>query len=177
MREVFDDSLGTTTIRSPRLSEQDLLQNLSDEGMNLVQLCMSARALQLEPFKNLLSGEKLERIALIKHITAKAEVDMLSCIDCRGMTVMHASSLLLLGCTAKRTLSAAELRSKRIKSYPSPELELLDAIRDRGVRHISSWHRCAVVTVIRNILLRLYCRQYLHFSIIATRSVANLSAL
>lgn len=148
MREIFDDSLGVTTIRSHRLSEQDLLQNLSDEGMNLVQLCMSARALQLEPFMNLLCGEKIERIALIKYVIAKADADLLSCVDCRGMTVMHASSLLLTGCTATRTLSAAELRSKRIKTYPSPELELLDAIRHKGVRRILLWHFSTFATVI-----------------------------
>lgn len=143
MSEIFDESSGMTSIRSSRLSEQDLIQSLSDEGMNLVQLCMSARALQLGTFKDLLCGEKLERIALINHVMAKADIDMLSCIDCRGMTVMHACSLLLQGSTAKRILTAAELRSKRVKSYPSVELELLDAIREKGVRHASFCHRCA----------------------------------
>lgn len=129
MDKIFEDALGTSTIRSTRLSEQDLMERVSVDGLNLVQLCMTASALQLEPFKELLCGGKYERIDLIDHLISKSTGSLMTCTDCYGMTVMHAASLLLQGTTPSRILTPEELRSKRVKTYPSVELKLLDTIR------------------------------------------------
>lgn len=133
MDKIFGDALGDSTIRSTRLSEQDLMERVSRDGLNVVQLCMSASTLQLEPFKDLLCGGKYERIELIDHLVSKSTGSLMACTDCYGMTVMHAASLLLQGVTPSRALTPQEMRSKRVKTYPSVELKLLDAIRGAEV--------------------------------------------
>jgi hypothetical protein len=133
MDKIFDDALGASTIQSTRLSEQDLMERVSSDGLNLVQLCMTANTLQLEPFKDLICGGKYERIDLIDHLVSKSSGSLMTCTDCYGMTVMHAASLLLQGITPSRALTPHELRSKRVKTYPSVELKLLDAIRSAEV--------------------------------------------
>jgi hypothetical protein len=130
MDKIFEDALGASTIRSTRLSEQDLMERLSSDGLNLVQLCMTAGTLQLDTFKDLLCGGKYERIDLIDHLVSKSTGSLMMCTDCYGMTVMHAASLLLQGMTPSRALTPQELRSKRVKTYSSVELKLLDAIRN-----------------------------------------------
>jgi hypothetical protein len=133
MDKIFNDALGASTIQSTRLSEQDLMERVSSDGLNLVQLCMTAKSLQLEPFKDLLCGGKYERIDLIDHLVSKSTGSLMNCTDCYGMTVMHAASLLLQGITPSRALTPQELRLKRVKTYPSVELKLLDAIRSAEV--------------------------------------------
>lgn len=130
MDKIFEGALGVSTVRSTRLSEQDLMERVSGDGLNLVQLCMTASTLQLDPFKDLLSGGKYDRIDLIEHLVSRSTGSLMTCTDCYGMTVMHAASLLLQGITPSRALTPQELRSKRVKTYPSVELKLLDAIRD-----------------------------------------------
>ena len=53
---------------------------------------------------------------------------LLSKIDTKGLNIFHCASLLFQGKTPQRELTAAEKRSKRAKSYPSLELNLLDVI-------------------------------------------------
>ena len=54
--------------------------------------------------------------------------------DIYGFTNMHAASLLFQGLTSMRILSPQELRSKRVKSYPSLELKILDILFSGEVR-------------------------------------------
>jgi hypothetical protein len=125
---VFEDSLRVTGIQSARLSEEELLQRLPVDCMNILQLCLSTHTLQLNTFHHLISGGKYERMELAQHLINKStDINMmLSNRDCWGMTVMHAASLLFQGITPVRELTPQELRSKRVKTYRSLELKLLD---------------------------------------------------
>lgn len=127
MNKVFADSLRESNLRSLRLTEHDLLNILTPDKMNLLQLCMTSHILQLESFIPLLSGDKYERMLLAEHLINKVtDKSVFLGVDSRGMSVLHAASLLFQGSTPSRALTAQELRSKRVKTYPSLELKLLD---------------------------------------------------
>jgi ankyrin repeat protein len=127
MNNVFEDSLRESNLRSLRLTEHELFNILTPDKMSLLQLCMTSHILQLESFIPLLSGDKYERMLLAEHLINKVnDRNLFLGVDARGMTILHAASLLFQGSTPTRELTAQELRSKRVKTYPSLELKLLD---------------------------------------------------
>jgi hypothetical protein len=69
---------------------------------------------------------------------------LFSNIDNFGMTVLHASSLLLRGKTPKRELTDQEKRSKRVKTYPSIEVNILEVIATAGNFDVNT--RCELST-------------------------------
>ena len=141
MDDVFEETLKTSSIRSLRLTERDLVDKKANDGMNLVQLIMTAFTLKLKPFFPLICGEKYERIALLDYLIEKYSKDfpIMSNVDSTGMTAMHSASLLFHGLTPQKILSPQELRSKRLKSYPSAELKILDIIIAEQVENISEY--------------------------------------
>jgi hypothetical protein len=97
---------------------------------------MSAFTLKLSPFLLLLCGEKYERMELLDHLIKKYVkcFPVMSNVDNTGMTATHAASLLFQGLTPQKVLSPQEMRSKRVKSYSSLELKILDIIISEQVR-------------------------------------------
>jgi hypothetical protein len=69
------------------------------------------------------------QLAMFLVLTAGTQAPELVCnVDSNNMNILHAASRMLSGTTPQRELTAAELRSKRYKSYPSIELQILDVI-------------------------------------------------
>lgn len=135
MRVIFDDNLQQTSLRTVRLTEKNLLENLSDTNTNLLQLSMAANTLQLNTFTSLYYGNKEERIKLAEYFLSKTTSlsVLVANIDSKGLTCLHAVSLLLQGISPQKELTPQELRSKRVKTYPSLELKLLDLIFSQEV--------------------------------------------
>ena len=106
---------------------------------------------------SIISGQKEKRMELVLHLLQKCNAmdpncriivdkneigrvlrpvsiqspltqSLLTKIDTKGLNIFHCASLLFQGKTPQRELTAAEKRSKRAKSYPSLELNLLDVI-------------------------------------------------
>ena len=134
--KAFDDASGGSVIKAVRLSEQGALECSSTDGLNLLHLCMASTALQLEPFTMYLTGGKCERVNLLEHLLSKPCTSLVSGVDCYGMTVMHAASLLFTGLTPPRILTDKEMRPKKGVVYLSVEQRLWEIARNQQVRSI-----------------------------------------
>ena len=136
MMQAFDDASGESVIKSVRLSEQGALECLSTDGLNLLHLCMASEALRLNPFSVYLKGGKCERVKLLEHLLSKPCNSLVSGVDCYGMTVMHAASLLFTGLTPPRVLTETEIRPKKGMVYLTVEQKVWAIARTQQVRHI-----------------------------------------
>ena len=128
MKDVFEASLRTSSLGSQRFTEEDLIKKKSNEGLTVTHVLMAAHALNLYPFESLFIGDKYDRMNFLEYLIQKYDVSLLSDVDDTGMSAMHCASLLFHGITPQRVLTPQEIRSKRVKSYPSLELKLLDII-------------------------------------------------
>lgn len=128
MKEVFETSLRTSSLRSLRLMEDELIRKTSNEGLTAVHLLMSAHILKLQPFASSFSGDKYDRMNFLDYLLERYDSSLLSKVDDMGMSAMHCASLLFQGTTPQRILTAQEKRSKRVKYFPSLELKLLNNI-------------------------------------------------
>lgn len=131
-KNVFGAALDPVSIKAARHDASTVILMRGDNGMNALQLCMCAQHMQDDNFAPYLVGDKMQRMSLaVWLMSAGGEGDtksLLSCCDSKGTSILHSASLLLQGLTETRELTAAEKRSKRVKYYPSMELNLLDKI-------------------------------------------------
>lgn len=133
MMKAFDDVSGESVIKTVRLSEQGALECSSADGLNLLHLCMASAALQLRPFTEYLHRGTCEREALLEHLLSKPCNSLVSGVDCYGMTVMHAASLLFTGLTPRRVFTERGVLPKKGMMYLSVEQKLWDIARIQQV--------------------------------------------
>lgn len=130
-RDIFTAALDPLSIRTARVSAMSVFLMPADNGLNVLQLCLSAHQLQLDAFAPYLEGDKMQRMSLgvwlLKYAAQQANA-LLCNVQGQGSTALHSVALLLQGLTECRELTAAEMRSKRVKYFPSLELNLLDSI-------------------------------------------------
>jgi ankyrin repeat protein len=84
-------------------------------------------------FKEAIVGDKINRFHVALHILACAKAQeciktVCDFITCDEMTILHALAMLCKGITEQVPLTDKQKRNKRVKSYPSPELELFDIV-------------------------------------------------
>lgn len=139
MMQAFDDASGESVIKAVRLCEQGALECISTDGLNLLHLCVASEALRLDPFTVYLTGGKCERVALLEHLLSKPCNSLVSGVDCYGMTVMHAASLLFTGLTPPRVLTETEMRPKKGMVYLTAEQKLWDMARTQQVRNVTQY--------------------------------------
>ena len=133
MMKAFDDVSGESVIKAVRLSEQGALGCLSADGLNLLHLCMASGALQLQPFTEYLNTNNCEREVLLEHLLSKPCNSLLSGVDCYGMSVMHAASLLFTGLTPRRVFNEKGKPPKKGMVHLSVEQKLWDIARIQQV--------------------------------------------
>ena len=131
--KAYDDASGESVIKAVRLSEQGALECISTDGLNLLHLCMASGALQLEPFTVYLKGAKCDRVTLLDHLLSKPCSSLVSGIDCYGMTIMHAASLLFTGLTPPKILMEKERRLTKGIVYLTVEQKLWAMARNQQV--------------------------------------------
>ena len=129
-----------------RLSYGDLLSARTNDNLNLLQLCMCAHVVLKSDSKidSLLKFDKSDRIDLALHIADCARKtdggeDMFSNYNLNGMSVLHSACILLAGIVPQRELTDKEKRSKRVKTYPSKEVNLLEWIKTASTFDVNSW--------------------------------------
>lgn len=130
-RDVFTAALDPLAVRTARHSALSTFLLPADNGINVLRLCLAAAHLGDANFAPFLVGNKMQRLELAVWLTTFSGPSLAQLVcqpDASGMSTLHAAALLLQGITPQRQLTAAELRSKRVKYYPSLELHLLDSI-------------------------------------------------
>ena len=142
----FLNAIVPQAIIKRRLSYSDLLLTKTNNGLNLLQLAMCGHVILNRDGKinTLLRPAKNDRVDLSLHITnsaRKADVaeELFSNISLRGMSVLHSACILLEGVIPKRELTDREKRSKRVKTYPSKEINLLEWIKQTQSFDVNSW--------------------------------------
>ena len=138
MKDVFEANFRTSSLGSRRFVEEDLIKRKSNEGLTVTHVLMAAQALKLYPFESLFIGDKYDRMNFLEYLIQKYDASLLCDVDDTGMTAMHCASLLFQGNTPQRALTPQEIRSKRMKSYPSLELKLLDILVNSEVFFFNS---------------------------------------
>jgi hypothetical protein len=133
MMKAFDDVSGESVIKAVRLSEQGALECSSADGLNLLHLCMASGALQLQPFAEYLNPNSCEREALLEHLLSKPCNSLVSGVDCNGMTVMHAASLLFTGLTPRRVFTERGILPKKGMVHLSVERKVWEIARIQQV--------------------------------------------
>ena len=144
--ERFLNAIIPQGIAKMRLSYGDLLATRTNDSLNLLQLCMCAHVVLKSDSKigSLLKFDKSDRIDLSLHIADCAKntdggEDMFSNYNLNGMSVLHSACILLEGVVPQRELTDKEKRSKRVKTYPSKEINLLEWIKSSSSFDVNSW--------------------------------------
>lgn len=148
--EVFTESVVPSSISERRLSREDLLVHLTSDQRSLFQLVLAGHVLAdgyYTPFVSTSADTKAERMQAAIYLctefltkemgvdatdsgalSAKVSSVVGSVSDTSGFTSMHAAALLLRGVTERVPLTPAQKRSKRVRSYESAELHVLDLV-------------------------------------------------
>lgn len=105
-----------------------LLSGRKEKRMELV-LHLLNKSIAMDPNCRIIV-DKNEIGRVLRPVTTQSPLtqSLLSKIDTKGLNIFHCASLLFQGKTPQRELTTTEKRSKRAKSYPSLELNLLDVI-------------------------------------------------
>ena len=153
--EVFSESLVPSCIAESRLSREDLLLHLTSDRRSLFQLVLAGHVLAdgyYTPFVSASAESKGERLRAAIYLCtdlltgvmgidstvpgalgAKVSSVVGSVSDLTGFNSLHAASLLLQGVTERVPLTPAQKRSKRVRSYESAELHVLDLVSSLDV--------------------------------------------
>ena len=135
VKKHFTSALSPESIGKLRLVYSELIHTVTDDGMNILQLCMSSgNIFKSHPlFSPLLFGDKDLRMSFSLHLIASVDkidngINLISNIDTQGFSVLHSATILFKGITPKRELTDREKRSKRVKTYPSKEVNIIEVI-------------------------------------------------
>jgi len=147
IQERFVNAFVPEVISKKRLSYSDLLHTKTSTGLNILQLCMCAPTVLKDDVKInslILIDKRDERIDYSLHLAQCAikcdgGEEMFSNIDIHGMSVLHSCCFMLQGVTPQRELTDKEKRSKRVKTYPSKEIHILELISSAPNYDINSW--------------------------------------
>ncbi len=149
--DVFSQAIAPVSITEKRESFESLVPATTADGMNLLNLLMAGGALQAGSTATDAqvagAGSKEARVTAVISLLsqwmdvagtgtgtgtdstttkANAVADMLlQCVSANGLTAMHAAALMLSGRSQSVELTDAQRRSKRVKTYESPELHVL----------------------------------------------------
>jgi len=141
---IFQEATSPICVTEIRNSYDNLATKLTSDGFNILHLLLGGHLLQAGSCAALVLHEnsKARRLsAVITLLTqgnlAKNANALINGVTNNSMTSMHAAALLLQGNTARVELTDAQKRSKRVKSYESEELHLLDLL-ERLPREYSS---------------------------------------
>lgn len=131
---ILGDAQQPVVLSQQRMLLPDLLGMCCAGAMPLFFMLLAGPdVLQELLFKEAIVGDKALRLQIALHFLDKAKSAgcleaVASAIAEDGMTVLHATSLLCKGRTPQVPLTDKEKRSKRVKSFPSAELKLLDTL-------------------------------------------------
>ncbi len=153
--DVFLQAINPTCIYEKRNSSTSLALATTNDGLNLLHLLMAGGALKAGSTADLNTlptvGGKDDRMSAVITLLTRwlegSERDMatslITGVSSSGLNTIHAVSLLLQGRTPQVELTEAQKRSKRIKSYESPELHIkaiLASILDQSSYSALSTH-------------------------------------
>ena len=138
--DIFREATNPLCIEEMRCSATELATSVTSEAFSILHLLLCGHMLQPANCNALICNEggadnvKFRRIdASIKLLThfhhdAKLSQSLIKSVSTSGLSTIHAAALLLQGNTPRTELTDAQKRSKRVKSYESAELHLLDLL-------------------------------------------------